>query len=783
METGKRAMFGRREFLFGAGAIWMGLGTGASRSLGARMNASCCEGENPVACIRNHQWDVLVAFVEAQLASLWNGPPADDPAAVAEDVIRYVEHLDHKFQRGFRLALTVINLYSVRYTFRQFSRLDVEERTRLLNQGEYRSGSMASCSRPLGRVRRSLPLITWDCRYLIHTAISSIAMITRLVTNSRPPARRLVNLTWSAPCRRPENLAHLEPPGYPDLNLEYDICVIGSGAGGSVVAAMAAERGKRVLIIEEGDWVSPDALVVRHQDQHGQAYLSPPRDDEVLMRVYREAGVQIAGALAGLDQSGGGLLSRLSEVRQIRPQQTINILQAKVVGGGPYINNAIHLPIPQTAWEAWAERRPAGLTYDELKKRMHQINRDLGVNEVAPVRCAGARSLKFVEGCQASGENARPVPVSILPDCLGCGADNSIDPFGKHIGGLHPYLPQGPNSYLMRALHADPPARIAYGLRAVRLEISSDAAGCRAARLIVEDRRGRCAGVCGPTLSIRARQFVLAAGPIASTVILANTLHACGLRASGLGERLTANVVMPVYAFFPEPLPRLGEGIPEPGIAQCFYVDRRQEIVDGRLMTTEPAIENWFHFPGGAAVALSGWFQHYGRLMRQYNQMAIAGMVVPTEVRPGNRIDPDGTVHLEVDDREFQLVLEGIRRIAKIYFAAGGVSLGIPTKSVLLRAAGCPLEIRNLDELEIALAEIRRRGPAFLDLATAHPQGGNALGSVVHPSTFRVQLSDARQIENLYVADASIFPAGCEVNPQLTVKALAACAAESVLAG
>jgi len=32
-------------------------------------------------------------------------------------------------------------------------------------------------------------------------------------------------------------------------------------------------------------------------------------------------------------------------------------------------------------------------------------------------------------------------------------------------------------------------------------------------------------------------------------------------------------------------------------------------------------------------------------------------------------------------------------------------------------------------------------------------------------------------IENLTVADASVFPAGCEINPQLTIKALASLAA------
>ena len=38
-----------------------------------------------------------------------------------------------------------------------------------------------------------------------------------------------------------------------ELELEADVCVIGSGAGGAVLAAGLAELGRDVVIIEEGD--------------------------------------------------------------------------------------------------------------------------------------------------------------------------------------------------------------------------------------------------------------------------------------------------------------------------------------------------------------------------------------------------------------------------------------------------------------------------------------------------------------------------------------------------
>jgi choline dehydrogenase-like flavoprotein len=71
-----------------------------------------------------------------------------------------------------------------------------------------------------------------------------------------------------------------------------------------------------------------------------------------------------------------------------------------------------------------------------------------------------------------------------------------------------------------------------------------------------------------------------------------------------------------------------------------------------------------------------------------------------------------------------------------------------------------------------------------LKLATAHPQGGNRMigdGSKhraerVVDGEFRVE-----GFENVFVADASIFPTGITVNPQWTIMAMSSMAAKKVL--
>ncbi|MBW3595753.1 MAG: GMC family oxidoreductase N-terminal domain-containing protein, partial [Planctomycetes bacterium] len=469
----------RRAFLLGGAAGSAGIVLPGTSSAEEQKESlfSCCTGSDPLGCIRRTKFDVLVAFVEAQLYALWRCPPAESATEVAADVLRYAGFLKPDFQKGICGALTYINLYSLRKARKAFVRLSPCERTELLNQGEY----------PLPS---DYPLISWDCEYILHTAVGGLAMLCRLVTNARKPARMLIGLTWSAPCRDPSRLVTMLPPPYPDLHAPYDLCVIGSGAGGSVVAARAALAGQRVLIVEAGKWISPDSLVERYHNEQGEVEIFPPRGDRVLSELYRDGGANLAGGLRNVIDSRWDLILPWRRSR-IEPQQTISVLQAQVVGGGPYVNNAIFLEMREDAWQRWGERRPAGISYEELRLRMDEVKRDLGVNREATRRDVGARSWKFVDGCIRAGEHVEPLPVAILPDCGECGADNSMDPFGGHTGGLHPWRTGGPNSYLMRALQAPAPAQVAYETAAISFEFSTTPDGAVVApRVVLEDRRG-----------------------------------------------------------------------------------------------------------------------------------------------------------------------------------------------------------------------------------------------------------------------------------------------------
>lgn len=756
---------GRRDFLQWSATAVAGVLSSPAVSYALPVFTGC--GGRPIAQMREQNWPVLVGFVEAQLNSLWRGRHGDDARDAAADVIRFISHLDGGYQQLLCGALTLVNAYSLAKTNRSFGDLTPASRMALLNQGE----------------SSTTQTITWRTNFLLHTAVSTLSMASRTVICSRPAARKFIGAQWSPQCRNPDNLVHVPKPSEPDLEKIYDVCIIGSGAGGAVMATRAAEAGLSVLIVEAGDWTSPDSLVQTEKTNTGKTEVQPPRGDEVLMQLYKGAGVQIAG---GVERNSLDTDQVLFGRNGIEPVQTVNVIQAETAGGGPYVNNAIHLPISRKAWEAWGERRPAGISYDDLAKRMDVVRKDLGVNTEATRVGAGVRGLKFASSCDEAGVPVKPLPVSILPESLHCGSDNSVDPFGGHIGGVHPYRPNRPNSYLMRALNASTPAQVVTRLRAVRFLPESGSQGRRVAELLAQEKEDPEDDFPGRYRRIKAKTFVLSAGVGASTQILNNTSRETPeVSAPGLGANLTANVITAVYAVYDKPLPLGAGGRPEPGIAQCYYVDETTTRTrDGRTIE-EPVLENWFHYPGTLAVALTGWFHEWVKVMRKYDHLSVCGMAVPTKVRGENRISPDGTFHLEVDQQEFELLLSGIEKIGRIYLAGAepgnGVTLYLPTKAVLTGGNGRPAAIRSYADLRWALGEIRRRGPSFLTLATSHPQGGNPLGTTVSRESFRVKNRKGGEIENLYLADASLFPRGCRVNPQLTLKALSHFAADRML--
>ena len=258
----------------------------------------------------------------------------------------------------------------------------------------------------------------------------------------------------------------------------------------------------------------------------------------------------------------------------------------------------------------------------------------------------------------------------------------------------------------------------------------------------------------GKTLRIKARTVVVAAGAVNSSILLLNS----GLKRSLAGRRLHFNIVTPLTA-------DVGHKIDAYDGLQISHAYAPPNGNGDRYV-----LETWFNPPATHSLVMPGWFgQHYDN-MRRYDRMAAAGVVVgttePGRVKP-RRTGPD--IAYEPGRADLDQIVAGMKQLTRIMWA-GGAERVMP-QTYLLH------ELRPGDDLSVL--DQYASDNEGLGLNSAHPQGGNPISTdwrtgVVDPS-FRVHGMD-----NVYVCDASVFPASITVNPQLTVMALAQYASERI---
>ena len=134
--------------------------------------------------------------------------------------------------------------------------------------------------------------------------------------------------------------------------LDADVCVIGAGAGGAVVAAELAEGGMTVVVLEEGHWHDPDSFTAR----------SP----EMLARLYRD----------------GGQIATLGKPPILLPL-------GRGVGGTTLINSGTCFRTPAHVLEHWEHEFGLDVSEQSLRPCFERVEKALSVSEVTPGLAGG----------------------------------------------------------------------------------------------------------------------------------------------------------------------------------------------------------------------------------------------------------------------------------------------------------------------------------------------------------------------------------------------------------
>lgn len=238
-----------------------------------------------------------------------------------------------------------------------------------------------------------------------------------------------------------------------------DFVIVGSGAGGSVLAYHLARHGARVLVLERGPRVPPDAMT----------------GDEAAMiaRLYKDGGAQT------------------------NTEADMFLLQGSCVGGSTVLTNAVCFRMPEQVRQSFAQHG-FELPRDELADSFARIESVLGVAKLDRSLHNGAVA-PIVAGMRRLGLEAQEFD-KCLDRCIGCGACNIGCRYGRKLDAAQTWIP-------MSETHG---AVIQPGVEVLRVEHRRG----RIHALRCRDRRAR------RTFAVVADRYVLFGGAINTPELL-----------------------------------------------------------------------------------------------------------------------------------------------------------------------------------------------------------------------------------------------------------------------
>jgi choline dehydrogenase-like flavoprotein len=521
-----------------------------------------------------------------------------------------------------------------------------------------------------------------------------------------------------------------------------DVLVIGSGAAGAAVTKRVAERGVKVVCLEQGDWVkpadypstSPDWEIQLHR---GRFHFSPnvrqrPEDYPVVPAGGNPPNVLMFNAV------GGSTIHWTGHFPRFHPSD----FRVKTLDG---------------VADDWPIR------YQDLEPYYDQNDREMGVAGLAGDPANPTRSKR----------PTAPLPLGVLGETIGRGfdklgwywwvSDNAIisqDYDGRPACDLHGKCMFG------CPIGSKASTDVTYWPKAIRLgavlktsarvrEISLDGQG-RARGALYYDRNGKLQEQL-------AKVVVVAANGIGTPRLLLNSkskLFPQGLgNSSGLvGKNFMIHPFRFIEGIFEQRIDAHDGPFGIPAFSQQFYEsDLKRGFVRGYTFLLERSFGPLHHAWGSFVNQPVPWGAEHHRAMRRRFPHVIRITVLGEDL-------PEASNRVELDPHAKDS--NGIPAPRVSYtFSQNSLKMvdhGLAMARQALEAAGA---IETLDSGVIA--------PAFHLLGTAR-MGSNPANSVVNA------WHQAHDVKNLFVVDGSSFTTSAAVNPTSTIGALALRCADGI---
>lgn len=421
---------------------------------------------------------------------------------------------------------------------------------------------------------------------------------------------------------------------------------------------------------------------------------------------------------------------------------TMTLAFGRLYGGSTVVYTGTSLEAPERVIRQWDV---PGLDHADIVTRTAKYGEQNNVHLLAPELLNDNNRL-FREGAEKAGYHCEQFPLN-LRGCKGSSLCNLGCPNAAKQGTHRVQLPAAERAGVEVVTRAEV-RRLDDRMATVRVH---DAAGSK----------GQPSEWAAGEYRIKAGTIVVAGGSIGSSALLLRS--GLGTRLPRIGEGFTCH---PAHILVGEHERAITNDVGHP---KSFYVDRAVE--EGYVL------ETCMYFPFTTAKNLTGFGADHSAMMRAFPRLQMILVLACDKATAGNRITVDDRgrpiVHYCFTPETIEAMVRATRAAARIFFAAGAVRVHAPSAVPHLIAAH---EAADLDRR----IDARHFKPGKTTISAAHLMGGCAMGRDATDS-----VTDAwgrvHGIPWLRVADSSLFPDSLEINPYLTIMALADRVAEGVL--
>ena len=443
------------------------------------------------------------------------------------------------------------------------------------------------------------------------------------------------------------------------------------------------------------------------------------RDDE-----FTGHELEMAAALYGA--SGGFLTS----------DGTMTLAFGCAYGGSTVVYTGTSLPPPERVIRTW---NVSGLTHADLECRARKFMAENNVHLLEDSLINENNKL-FVAGCRELGYDARQFPVNVK-GCRGSSLCNLGCPNQAKQGTDRVQLPRAERNGVEVVTRCQV---LRIGEKTLTARVGAKPAGAKGDPSPWEPG----------DYQVDAKIVVLCAGAVNTPALMLRS--GLGGRLPRLGFGFTTHPAFIMVAERARPITNFV------GHPKSYYVDQFVE-------SDHFVLETCMYFPFITAKSMAGFGEPHSAFMRAFPRLQMILVLACDKADNYNRvaIDKGGqpVVHYRFQPAAIHGLIRGAITSAKIFFAAGAVRVHMPVaRNTTVEAS----DAARLDDIATK-AEFK---PGKLPVSAAHLQGGCAMGAGASDSVTD-SYGRVHGLPWLFVADASLFPDSLEINPYVTIMALA----------